>query len=851
MEDESDISWLEVFLIKRVLPRIAIILIFILALDIFLIGQLSREQMNDQRVEVSLQLAALRARLEKEITKNLLLVQGTANYIAIDPDLSQEKFARYAREALSGENLLKNLGAAPDFVMRYVYPLEGNRKIVGMDYRSLPTQWEQAKRAKEIREMVVAGPLELFQGGTGLIGRAPVFVEVNKEKKFWGIVSAVIDVDKLFEVVDMRESGLDIAIRGVDGLGDKGDIFYGSAQLFTDKDIVRMPVTFPSGSWVLTARPNGGWTNSHPLAFGVHFLLGLLLAATSFGVYRSAKRDFAIQAIQQNLNQAQSIAHLGSWRLDHINEEIWWSDETYRIFGVDKNTFVPTLERFLEMVHPEDRQKVFEAFQASTDTCSEYAVDHRIIRPSGEIRHVRERGGTVCLVNRKIATHAMGTVLDVTERAIAEEELRASEEKMRAMSESSYDAVIVVDVNDVISFWNSAAEEMFGWKAEEVIGQQLHPLVTPKEYLHQISDGMEHFAQTGQGPLIGLVKEMPAVRRNGEVFLAERSVTSFKLGDSYLAVGSVRDITERKRLEQELRHYANRLTLASKAGGIGVWELNLQTNELTWDDQMFRLYSVESGEFEVVYEAWQSRMHPDDLHDVEQSLQQVNEHVGFWESEFRVIWPNKEVRYIKAAALIEKHADGKAELMVGVNWDVTESREKEDQLRRMATTDDMTKLHNRRYFIELIEHEIERSIRYARSFSLVMFDADKFKLVNDTYGHDVGDKVLKAIAGTTKDVVRDVDIVGRLGGEEFAVGLPETDLNGAMLLAERLRAVLEETFVELPDGERVDFTVSLGVAVLDKSSTAVDVLLKHADLALYAAKESGRNRVEVYTQMND
>ncbi len=138
-----------------------------------------------------------------------------------------------------------------------------------------------------------------------------------------------------------------------------------------------------------------------------------------------------------------------------------------------------------------------------------------------------------------------------------------------------------------------------------------------------------------------------------------------------------------------------------------------------------------------------------------------------------MIWPSEEVRCIKAAALIEKDADGEPELMIGVNWDVTESKEKEEQLRLMATTDDMTKLHNRRYFLELIEHEIERSARYPRPFSLIMFDVDKFKVVNDTYGHDVGDMVLKAIATTASGVLRDVDIIGRLGGEEFGVGLPE------------------------------------------------------------------------------
>lgn len=835
-------------MIKKVLPRIAIIFIFILALDIFLIGQLSREELSDSRVDVSLRLAALRARLEKEVTKNLLLVEGTANYIAVSPDMSQERFARYAREVLSGDNLLKNLGAAPDFVMRFVYPIEGNEAIIGINYRELPKQWGQVLKARESNEMVIAGPLKLLQGGTGLIGRAPVFVQNDTESEFWGIVSSVIDIEKLFEVVGIGDFDLDIAIRGVDGLGKEGGVFYGDPQLFTTEGVVRMPVTLPSGNWIIAAMPHGGWTSSPPMVFVVHSLLGLLLAASCFGVYRSVKRDSAIQEVQKNLNHAQSIAHLGSWQLNHLSGEVWWSDETYRIFGVDKEEFIPSLDNFLKMVHPEDRQEVLDLFHTSTETCSGYDVDHRIIRPDGEVRHVQERGETVCLLGRKTPTLAMGTVLDVTERVLAEEELRSSEEKMRAMSEASSDAVIVVDVDDIISFWNSAAEEMFGWKAEEVIGQKLHPLITPEEYHEKIIRGMKEFAQTGQGEVLGQVKEMPAIRRNGEVFVVERSVTSFKLGDAYLAVGNLRDITERKRLEQELRNYANRLTLASKAGGIGVWEWNLKTNVLTWDDQMFRIYNLESGSFDGIYEAWQSRVHPEDLQEVEKSLKKAMDFTGFWESEFRAILPGGAVRYIKAAALIEKDENDNDEFLIGVNWDVTESREKEKQLQLMATTDDMTKLHNRRYFIELAKREIDRSIRYTRPFSLIMFDADKFKVVNDTYGHDVGDMVLKAIASTSGNVLRDVDILGRLGGEEFAVGLPETDLDGAMAVAERLRVALDEAFVELASGERVDFTVSLGVAVLDDSSADVDILLKHADLALYAAKENGRNRVEGYSE---
>ncbi len=835
-------------MIKKILPRIAIILILVLSLDIFLAEQLSKQQMHTQRMDVSLQLAALRARMEKEITKNLLLVQGTANYIAIAPKITQEIFAKYAKGVLSGDNLLKNLGAAPDFVMQFVYPLEGNQKIIGINYRSLPKQWEQAKKAKEIRDMVVAGPIKLIQGGTGLIGRAPVFTENNGRMEFWGIVSSVIDVEKLFAVVGIDDSNLDIAIRGVNGLGNKGDIFYGSPQLFTDKDTIHMPVMFSSGSWTIAAKPHDGWPKTHPFTLFIHTLLGLLLTVSIFGVYRVVKRDLTIQTIQENLNQAQYIAQLGSWRFEHSDGRVWWSDETYRIFGVDRDSFVPSIESFMDMVHPEDRKKVQEALEISMNTCAGYAVDHRIIRPDGEIHYVQERGETVCLVSKETPTHAMGTVLDVTERALAGEKLRASEEKMRAMAESSYEAVIIIDINDNISFWNSAAEDMFGWKAEEVIGQQMHPLITPQEYHPQIRKGMEVFTRTGKGPVIGSVSEMPAIRKNGEIFYVERSVTAFKVRDSYHAVGILRDVTERKRLEQKLQNYADRLTLASKAGGIGVWEWNLITNSLTWDAQMYRLYNFDPNEFNELYEAWQSRVHPEDLQDAELSLKQAVESTGFWESEFRVIWPNEEVRFIKAAALIRKNNEGKTDSLIGVNWDVTEARQKEEQLRLMATTDDMTKIHNRRFFIELISREAERSIRYNRPFSLVIFDVDKFKMVNDMYGHDVGDIVLKAIAATAKNALRDVDILGRIGGEEFAVGLPETDINGALLLAERLRLAIEKAFVELPNGEIVDFTISLGISTLNESNTEVDILLKHADIALYAAKENGRNRVEKYNE---
>lgn len=572
----------------------------------------------------------------------------------------------------------------------------------------------------------------------------------------------------------------------------------------------------------------------------------LRVIGTHTDVSEARKIEEELRDANARLDMAQELAQIGNWEWDKNSGEVFWSEEVYRIFGKDPDGAGPSFDDYMLFTHPADIERLIATIDNSLRTSTPYRIEHRIIQSDGRIKHINAVGRVLPDDDGR-AKGMMGTVQDITERKQAEEALRANEERMRAMAEASYDALIVIDADDTISFWSPAAETMFGWSKEEVIGQKMHPLITPEKYHQQIYEGLKQFRHTGQGPLIGTIQEFEAIRKSGEIFPVERSAASFKLGDSYLAVGSLRDITTRKRIEQELRSYADRLTLASKAGGIGVWEWNVKTDTLQWDDRMFQLYSVEPGEFSGLYEAWRNRLHPDDLANAEKALQHAVEKSSSWDWEFRIVRPNGETAYIKAAALVQMDKNNEPELVIGVNWDVTEARVQAEQLRLLATTDDMTKLYNRRRFIELVEQEMERSRRYANPFALIMFDADKFKAVNDTYGHDVGDMVLKAIASTAKNELRDVDILGRIGGEEFAACLPETDADHAATAAERLRAAMEEAYVEIHDGTRVRFTVSLGVAVPDASCKDVDTLLKYADLALYKAKEKGRNRVELYT----
>jgi two-component system cell cycle response regulator len=165
-----------------------------------------------------------------------------------------------------------------------------------------------------------------------------------------------------------------------------------------------------------------------------------------------------------------------------------------------------------------------------------------------------------------------------------------------------------------------------------------------------------------------------------------------------------------------------------------------------------------------------------------------------------------------------------------------------EEIYRLSTVDGLTQIFNKRYFLETLDREMSRARRYDRPLALVMFDIDHFKACNDTYGHRAGDYVLREIANLVRDRARKVDVVARYGGEEFAVILPEINLEGARLMAEKVRGMIEGTRFVF-EARHIPVTISIGVAEMNSAVQSADDLIKVADARLYRAKEGGRNRV--------
>jgi len=210
--------------------------------------------------------------------------------------------------------------------------------------------------------------------------------------------------------------------------------------------------------------------------------------------------------------------------------------------------------------------------------------------------------------------------------------------------------------------------------------------------------------------------------------------------------------------------------------------------------------------------------------------------------EAALVHKNGSTVWISTSAIVRKSPEGSPVCIEGIARDVTEQKGMEEHLIVLSRIDSLTGVYNRRYYMDKCEEVINLMKRYRRPASMMIADLDFFKSINDSYGHHAGDMALKTFTDVCRKEIRESDFVGRLGGEEFGLMLPETTIQQAISLAERIRKSVEELVVKVDD-ESISFTVSIGLVELNINDTSLDSIMSCADLAMYQAKATGRNKV--------
>ena len=298
------------------------------------------------------------------------------------------------------------------------------------------------------------------------------------------------------------------------------------------------------------------------------------------------------------------------------------------------------------------------------------------------------------------------------------------------------------------------------------------------------------------------------------------------------------DVTERKLAEEALKNEKEFFDAMVESTPGAFYVIDAEGNYRRWNNQLNRLTGLTDRDLQS--RTWLLTILQEDRTRAAATMKEAIAD-GYAQAELQMITHDQGVRYYFLN--FRRFVAGDAVYLVGAGVDNTDRRAKMEVLVHQAQTDPLTQVANRNRFVEIANQELARCRRYGHPASLWMIDIDHFKAVNDTYGHHGGDVALQSLMATSRQTLRDWDIVGRMGGEEFAVLLPETDAKQSLDVAERLRLAVAATHIPLENGAVVRLTISTGVATANDSDTTVNTLLERADKALYAAKNSGRDKV--------
>jgi diguanylate cyclase (GGDEF)-like protein/PAS domain S-box-containing protein len=312
------------------------------------------------------------------------------------------------------------------------------------------------------------------------------------------------------------------------------------------------------------------------------------------------------------------------------------------------------------------------------------------------------------------------------------------------------------------------------------------------------------------------------------------------------------NITERKQVEDQLRQLSRAVEYSPVS--IIITDMNGKIEYVNPKFTALAGYTLEEIRGETPRVLKSNKTPPEVYPDLWQTILSGKE----WRGEFLNRKKNGEFYWEYSSISSITDAEGNITHFIAVNEDITARKEAEEKIYRLnagleqlAMTDYLTSLYNRRYFMQRGVEEFKRTKRNKQSLALLMMDIDEFKSVNDTYGHEAGDMALQQVAAVMKASLRETDILGRMGGEEFAVLLPNTTVEDAAILAERVRnIILNASFETVGEALTISVTICIGVAAYTNGMSSVEDLLRNADEALYEAKHSGRNRVIKYKNLS-
>ena len=440
---------------------------------------------------------------------------------------------------------------------------------------------------------------------------------------------------------------------------------------------------------------------------------------------------------------------------------------------------------------------------------------------------------------------------DITARRRSEEQAN----RWAKLLANVNDIIIGTDENFIITYWNSAAEKLFGWTSDEVIGRPAEKVLRTEFSGTDRVESARILMEQGQWS-----GEVIQYTRDNQPLVFEANIMTVVDSDGSVAgyVSANHNITQRKQAMNALEASETRYKKLTQSLPDAIYSIDLATERVNYfNHNSFIGYTPEEimssnslfgalhpEDQAMVMEYWQEIMRGEEKHSIEYRMMNKSGQWEWVESRTTTIGNHRPSELIVILTIITDRKTAERDLL-DAKAKVEEANQQLQQALAheefLARTDALTQINNRHYFFNLAERELATAKRYGRQLSFILFDLDHFKQINDTYGHPIGDKTLQVVAQITSANLREVDIFGRYGGEEFAIMLPENSAKQSLVVAERIRNQIFNHVIVTEKGS-FHVSISLGVAEMLSQDDTLDHMIQRADNALYKAKQTGRNR---------
>ncbi|HTS86328.1 MAG TPA: EAL domain-containing protein [Usitatibacter sp.] len=764
------------------------------------------------------------------------------------------------------------------WVVDYVEPYPGNEAVFGLDIRMREGARNAAERARDTGEATATGRYRLVQEKStsfGLVlylpvyGPGPFLTREERREALRGFVNVVLRVDDIF--ADMLNEpalhGIRMRIHDVGAMGEparepSGDtLFFETAAdegkaanpWLTSRGTLDRPLAIAGRQWLVRFEDEPAlspWLTPFPLlVLGAGLAMSALLFGILFTVART--RSEAVALASKATRELRSQLSFTQQLIEVLPNPVFYKDREGRYLGVNRaceQYFGQPREsiigkRYGELAPSELASRSDEADRALMESPGTVSYESRgIVATDGAPREVIVNKATFLDPNGEIAG-IVGSLVDITQRKTLEKETQESIELLRAVIQAAPVAIVARDMNRVISMWNPAAERMFGWKESEVLGTNTS--IVPPELVEEASR-YRALAQKGE---THLEIETRRMHRDGHAIDVSLSAAPIYGGDGKVVgtMVTIADLTQKKAAEAALRESESQLRLAMDAAQLGMWYWETESDRFTYSEGLNVLFGRPAESSLANYRDLRERVHPDDRELVDATLRHAIKQGDDFSADFRVVWPDGSVHWIANRGQVHRDLEGRAQRLIGVGMNITERKIAEQRVAHMAHHDALTGLPNRVLLRDRIQQAIAQAHRNGTQLAVLFLDLDRFKTINDSLGHQLGDRLLQSVASRILVCVREGDTVSRVGGDEFVIVIPGIgSASDASSVAGKILEVLGSAFHL--HGNDLHVAASIGISLYPADGSDAETLMRNADTAMYHAKDSGRGNFQFFTQ---